>query len=88
MTIKKCFWKSTYINPPQDIQVSDSLIDIIQQKDREALGSQIISIPNLSNPLIIDEFIEPREEQNNDDLEDIIESIINNYSQVEDNEES
>ena len=87
-TIEKCFWKSTCVETPQDIQVSDSLIDITQQKDREALGFQIMLIPNLSNPLTIDEFIEPREEQINDDSEDIIESIINNYSQVEDNEES
>src|SRR6266550_1005796 len=47
-----------------------------------------MSILNLLNPLTINEFIEPREEQINDDSEDIIESIINNYSQVEDNKES
>jgi hypothetical protein len=47
-----------------------------------------MSIPNLSNPWTINEFIKPHEEQINDDSEDIIESIINNYSQVEDNEES
>ena len=47
-----------------------------------------MTIPDLSNPLIIDEFIEPHEEQINNDSEDIMEAKINNHSRVEDNEES
>jgi hypothetical protein len=84
MTIKKCFQKSTCI---ETSQVSNDLIDITQQKDRELLRSQIISIPNLTNPLTINEFIQPYNEQINDDLDDIIESIIHTYSQAEDVEE-
>jgi DDE superfamily endonuclease len=84
--VEKCFWKSTCVIPPKAQDINS--IDIIEQRDKELLRAQVMSLPNVSNPLTIDEFIQPQDEQIDDDLEDIMESLIDTYSQVEDYEES
>jgi hypothetical protein len=84
-TIQKCWWKSTCIKKPLNVDntgIDEERIDeewISQEKTQ--LSRQILAIPNILNPLSIDEFIQPPEEEIIDSDENITESIIEQYSQ-------
>jgi hypothetical protein len=79
-TIQKCWWKSTCIQKPLDTEsIADE--EWISQEKTRLISQQILTIPNISNPLEIDEFIQPREEEIVDSNENITELIIERYSQ-------
>ena len=85
--IEKCFQKSTCISKPSNTSTVD--LDINDQLVRDQLRAQIISIPNLLNPLTIEEFIEPLDEQIIDSEGDILNTVIESYSQdLEDKDNS
>jgi hypothetical protein len=85
-TIQKCWWKSTCIQKPLDTEYTTVEEERISQ-EKSQLHQQILAIPNLSNPLEIDEFIQLPEEEIVDSNENITELIIERYSQ-DDTEES
>jgi len=84
-TIEKCFWKSTIIVKPANI---DTTSPIIETDERALLHTDIQAMPGLTNPLTIEEFLEPQEERIEDEEEDIFESVVQMYSVVQAEEES
>jgi DDE superfamily endonuclease/Tc5 transposase DNA-binding domain len=82
-SIQKCFWKSTCISKPMDLSIEDYQLasDAVAQ-----LQAQIALLPGISDPVSANEFIQPLDEQINDDINDIFDFIIESYS--EDTEES
>ncbi len=77
-TIEKCFWKSTCIKKPVDAVLKDPQ----QVEERAQLQVQILSIPNLSNLIPIDQFIQPAEEQIVDQVKDITEALVERYTVI------
>jgi hypothetical protein len=74
--IQKCWWKSTVILKPLDntTQVDTQATEIAE------LQQHIASIPNIQ-PLPIDKFINPGEEVVEDNEEDILEAVVELYSE-------
>lgn len=74
-TIQKCFWKSTIIPKPDGESTT-----LNQQNEYDDLQSQIASIPSITDPLPVPEFLEPPGEEIIDNDEDIERSVIEKYS--------
>ena len=53
-TIQKCWWKSTVIKKPKEITIEDDN----QQADRDDLKTQINTLPKITDPFRIAEFIQ------------------------------
>ena len=77
--ITRCFWKSTCVSKPLDL--ANSLDPNDQQQVQEQLQAQIAMIPNILDPLLLEEFIQPIDEQIIDDESDILNTVIESYSQ-------
>ena len=75
-TIQKCWWKSTIIKKPVDQEVTDQSL----QQDRDKLQAQMARLPNISDLLSVDEYIQLPNEGVEDEEEDIFESIVDRYS--------
>ena len=82
-TIQKCWWKSTVIKKPKEITIEDDN----QQADRDDLETQINTLPGITDPLTIAEFIQPTAEVIDDQDGDIFISVVERYSQYKEGEE-
>jgi hypothetical protein len=83
--IKKCFWKSTVLKKPTDQETRP--IEDSEEEQRIELQAQIEALPGIIDTLSINEFLEPIEEEINDNDEDIFTSIVDRYSKDEEGEE-
>lgn len=83
--IKKCFWKSTVFKKPADQEVR--VWEDSEQEQRAELQAQIMALPGITDPLSIDEFIEPPQEVVEDDDRDIFASVVERYSTDKEREE-
>jgi hypothetical protein len=83
--IKKCFWKSTVFKKPANQETR--IIEDSEEEQRTELQVQIIALPGIIDALSIDEFLEPLEEDINDNDEDIFMSVVERYSGDKEGEE-
>jgi predicted unusual protein kinase regulating ubiquinone biosynthesis (AarF/ABC1/UbiB family) len=77
ITIQRCFIKSTVVNKPVEVEVRE--VDEIA--DQEALQAQMAQISGVQDLLTVEEFVNPLAEEIEDLDEDIMEAIIETYSQ-------
>ena len=77
--IQRCFWKSTCVSKPLDL--ANPLDTNDQQQVREQLQAQIALIPDILDPIPLEEFIQPIDEQIIDNENDILNTVIESYSQ-------
>jgi hypothetical protein len=88
-TIQKCFWKSTVLQKPID-EATISIVTaatIEDQTERIELQAQITALPGITDPLAINDFIEPINEIIEDRDEDIFTSVVEHYSADKEEEE-
>jgi hypothetical protein len=84
-TIQKCFWKSTITTKP-DNNTCD--LGNTESPEIDELRSQIALLPGGDDPLSIEEFINPIEEVIDDNDDDTMAFIIEQYSSNKEGEES
>ena len=84
-TIQKCFWKSTITTKP-DNNTCD--LGNTESPEIDELRSQIARLPGGDDPLSIEEFINPIEEVIDDNDDDTMAFIIEQYSSNKEGEES
>jgi hypothetical protein len=73
-TIKKCWWKSTLIEPSEEPREEDN-----QVAEQAELQAQIAQLP-IENFLSLHEFLTPNDEMILDEDDDIFESVVEHYS--------
>ena len=86
-SIQKCWWKSTIIKKPDD-QAEDIASQEQQEHDRDELQAQITQLPNITDPLSVNEFIQLGSEEIEEDDEganehEIFEQVVERYGLAE-----
>lgn len=75
-TIRKCWWKSTIIKKPVDQDIDDQSL----QQEQDDLKAQMAQLPDITELLSVDEYINLPNEEVEDEEEDIFESVVDRYS--------
>ena len=97
ITIEKYFWKSTCISKPENSRtLSSTTSEQDYQLTSEAmvqLQAQMVSLPGISDLISVNEFIQPLDEQIDNNIDNIFDFVIESYSYeeseaVEDNSDS
>ena len=85
-TVEKCWWKSTLVEKPNEIESSDQVDTSALWKELE---SQMASVPSFkeSGAMTFKQFILPDEEELIEDADDTIEVIAEQYAEVEEEPE-
>jgi hypothetical protein len=77
-TVQQCWWKSTVIKQGDNTIKVEIFNEVLA--DQAELQEQIAALPNVEDPLSIDDFIEPDCELINDQDGDIFTSVVERYS--------
>ena len=83
-SIQKCWWKSTIIIKPDEAEDMASQ----EQQDEDELRAQIAQLPNITDPLSVNEFVQLGSEEIKEDNEgadecEIFEQVVERYGLVE-----
>jgi DDE superfamily endonuclease/Tc5 transposase DNA-binding domain/Fission yeast centromere protein N-terminal domain len=76
-TIQRCFVKSTIVKN----KVENEVNEVDEITDQDALRAEMAQIPGVQNLFTVEEFVSPPAEEIDDRDEDILEAIIETYSQ-------
>jgi hypothetical protein len=77
ITIQRCFAKSTVVKKPVEVEFRE----VDEVASQEALQAQMAQISGIQELLTVEEFINPAAEEIDDLDEDIMEAIVETYSQ-------
>lgn len=75
-TIQKCWWKSTIIKKPVDQDINNQSL----QQEQDDLKAQMAQLPDITELLSVDEYINLPNKEVEDEEEDIFESVVDQYS--------